>query len=210
MRNPDRGKRYPALAWTGLDPGCVRRQFEVGQPDLGLVARGRTVGADRAGVGQQAEIAGRNQLQIDREPRAAQRGVAAHGRARAVRVPVGHPHHARGGVRGQDDQPVRAHAGAAVAQPGDAGRGPFVEARRAPVEEDEIVPRAGHLVNDGPSHRRPARAWSRSHQTIQIASRTMRLFILLWPSTRSVKTIGISTSRNPFFQARKLISIWKE
>ena len=30
----------------------------------------------------------------------------------------------------------------------------------------------------------------RSHQTIQIASRTMRLFILLWPSTRSVNTIG--------------------
>src|SRR5918998_1445515 len=50
---------------------------------------------------------------------------------------------------------------------------------------------------------------SRSHQTIQIASRTIRLFILLCPSTRSVKTIGISTRRNPFFQARKLISIWK-
>ena len=55
----------------------------------------------------------------------------------------------------------------------------------------------------------PRMAHQRRRQTIQIASRTMRLFILLWPSTRSVKTIGISTSRNPFFQARKLISIWK-
>src|SRR5207249_11915618 len=65
-------------------------------------------------------------------------------------------------------------------------------------------------VNDGAPHGRPTAACSRSHQTIQLASRTSRLFILLCASTRSVKTNGISRSRNPLRQARKLISIWKE
>jgi len=46
-----------ALAWTGLDPGTSPTNSSR-QPDLGLVARRRTVGADHAGVGQQAEIAG--------------------------------------------------------------------------------------------------------------------------------------------------------
>jgi hypothetical protein len=47
----------------------------------------------------------------------------------------------------------------------------------------------------------------RSRQTIQMASRTMRFDILLSPSVRSTKTIGISTIRNPLRQARKLNSI---
>ena len=54
----------------------------------------------------------------------------------------------------------------------------------------------------------PSTPHQRRRQTIQTASRTIDLDILLVPSVRSTKTIGISTIRNPRFQARKLISIW--
>jgi hypothetical protein len=56
-------------------------------------------------------------------------------------------------------------------------------------------------------HTFPVMDHHRSRHTIQTASRTIRFDILLSPSLRSVKTIGISTIRNPRFQALKLISI---
>src|SRR4051794_9458814 len=48
----------------------------------------------------------------------------------------------------------------------------------------------------------------RRRQTIQTASRTIDFDILLVPSVRSTKTMGISAIRKFRFHARKLISIW--
>src|SRR6185503_30823 len=81
------------------------------------------------------------------------------------------------------------------------------------VEHDEIVPRPGHLIEVlaygiGSHQILPVRLHQRRRQTIQIASRTIFFHILLTPSVRSTKMIGISTIRNPRFQARNDISIW--
>ena len=54
----------------------------------------------------------------------------------------------------------------------------------------------------------PRNDHQRSRQTIQTASRTIEFDILLVPSVRSTKTIGISAILKFRFQARKLISIW--
>src|SRR5690606_23270726 len=124
----------------------------------------------------------------------------------AVAVVEIHPD--RRALRGQDDQPVRPGAHPAVADGADPLWRPLVRRRAAAVQHDEIVARAGHL-EERDHHSLPTIERSRSHQTIQTPSPTMRLFILLWPSPRSTKTIGTSASRIPFFHARKLISIWK-
>ena len=70
-------------------------EVEVRQPDLGLVARVRAAGLDHAGIGQQSEVAGRGELEEDRQPGAAERRVAAHGGPGAVGVPEGHAHRPR-------------------------------------------------------------------------------------------------------------------
>ncbi len=60
-----------------------------------------------------------------------------------------------------------------------------------------------------PGQMRRMRAMRRSFHTRQMASRTMAFDILDSPSARSVKTMGISSIRNPLRQARNLSSIWK-
>ena len=97
-----RGRRKPA------------RDLDIGQPDLGLVAGAVAARPDDSSVGEKAKVAGLGQLQINRQPRAAQRRVAAHGGPGPVGVPVRHPDPARG-VRRQDHQPVGPYTGAAVA-----------------------------------------------------------------------------------------------
>src|SRR5262245_26797245 len=90
---------------------------------------------------------------------------------------------------------------------------------RSGVDHDEVIAGAAHLV-ERPTNwnhaaprtwcvegMRPVIAHSRSLQTIHTASRTIAPDILLCPSVRSTKTIGISTILQPFLQARKLISI---
>ena len=82
---------------------------------------------------------------------------------------------------------------------------------RTRIHEYEVVSRAGQFV-EPPSveahvQTRPVIDHHRSRHTIHTASRTMRFDILLSPSVRSTKTIGISAIWNPFFHALKLISI---
>ena len=55
---------------------------------------------------------------------------------------------------------------------------------------------------DAPSHSRPSRCATRSHQTIHRASSPMRFDIFDSPSSRSMKMIGSSRMRSPRFQAR--------
>src|SRR5512140_3434470 len=82
---------------------------------------------------------------------------------------------------------------------------------RSGVEKDEVVARPRHLVERMPfwdAHSRPVRCHHRRRQTMKMASRTMWPLILLSPTVRSVKTIGISRPRNPLWKARNDISIW--
>src|SRR4029077_8142971 len=113
-----------------------------------------------------------------REPRAAEGRVAAHGGPGAIGVVEGHPH----GVsvlRRQDDEAVGTDARAPVAEAGDPLARPLLRLGAPPVEEHEVVPRTGHLVEHGTLHAALPRERSRSHQTIQTASRTIFPFILL-------------------------------
>ena len=108
-------------------------------------------------------------------------------------------------------QSVGADAVPPVAQGGDEGRRDVGGTDTPAIEGDEVVPRAGELVEDcARLQTRPSSLAKRSRQTTQMASYTMARDILLWPRSRSVKVMGISFSRNPFRQAWNDISIWKE
>ncbi len=66
-----------------------------------------------------------------------------------------------------------------------------------------------YYVNISCQRRRKIRQ-SRIFQTIQTASQMIRRFILLSPSVRSTKMMGISLMRNFRAHARDVTSIWKE
>ena len=207
VRHADEAEEQLALARLARDGGHRARQLEVAEADLGEVGVTDAARGDGAGIGgQRQRTAG--QAHARGEARAAEGRVAAHRRPGAVGVVEVHAHRVRT-VGGQQHQPVGAHTSPAVADGDDPFHRPLGEPVRPPVEDDEVVARPRHLVDRRAHLSLPKRDSMRSHQTIHTASRTIFLLILLCPSTRSVKTIGTSVRRNPFFHARKLISIWK-
>jgi hypothetical protein len=196
----------PLLTRSRNDAGMLAGWLRVRDLDLRCITAGSGSHSHHAGLGDQLELTGGHQFQRNRKPSATEGGVPAECSRRAIGIPVRHMHRiGRGG--GQKDQSIRAHSASPVAERPHLRWRPAGWVGEAAIEHDEVVARAAHLVEQCASHSRPMSDCSLSHQTIQIASRTIRLFILLWPSTRSVNTIGISFSLNPFFQARKLISI---
>ena len=145
--------------------------------------------------------------QVDGEGRATESGVTTHGGVGAIGVVVDHPGGA--GVRSGSDEndAVGTDAGPPRADGPHVLWRPLSRGRHARVQHDEIVPRSRHLVDRKTDQMRPNQPMSRRRGTFHTASRTMAPFILLCPSLRSAKTIGISRSLNPFRHARTLISI---
>src|SRR5699024_4318275 len=134
--------------------------------------------------------------------------VTAHGGFGPVRVIEGHANPVM--LWSQDDQAISPDAVSAIAKGLNALRRPLRWSSQTTVEHDKVVSGASHFIEsqchgslpgDGygdqgaggrsVNHSFPKRERSLSHQTIQTASRTIPLFILLCPSIRSVNTIGI-------------------
>src|SRR6266576_966970 len=157
------------------------------------------------------ESARLRQPQIDREPCRTEAGVSAERSLGPVAVIVAHPDVPLPD-RLQKNDSVRANPGATgrerlygllvLEMCGSAVRG---------IEHHEVIAGSGHLVEVlafGARHQiLPVKPHQRRRQTIQIASRTIFFDILLTPSVRSTKMIGISKRRNPRFHALKDISI---
>src|SRR5450830_1350398 len=153
------------------------------------------------------ESARLGQAQLYCETGATEAGVPAERRLGAVAVIVAHPDIALPRFLEKYDS-VSPDARAACRKRPD--RLPVLQPRygaRCRVENDEVVSRAGHFVEvlalSASRHQiLPVRLHQRRRQTIQIASRTIFFDILLTPSVRSTKMIGISKRLKPAFQAR--------
>src|SRR5213592_4451912 len=107
----------------------------------------------RGGVGLERHALRLGQPQSGGKTCAAQGGVAAHGRARTVRVEVDHPDDVRpvwSRSRPDEHEAVGADAGAPRAHRPDVLDGPVSGARVAAVDHDEVIPRPRHLVDRGP------------------------------------------------------------
>ena len=155
--------------------------------------------------------------EFHRESSAAEAGIATKGGLRAVAVIVAHGDIAIAHPL-EEHNSIGPDARAACSQ-GSNGLGVFKTCGRPRtlralrgIEHDEVVSRAGDLVKMlafWPLQHQtlPINPHQRRRQTIQTASRTIFFDILLTPSVRSTKMIGISTRRKPRFQARKDISI---
>ena len=211
VRHSDHGKADTGLARVPLEL-CLRDKVSHWlKVDLRSV-RGEP-SLREAGTGSEPEVLPFSyDSELGGQPYAAQRGVSAEQSDRSVAIEVS-DREALGGVAWRLDEhnAVGADAGATRADSPD-GLG-LLEAAgwfRSRVDEHEVVAGTGELVKT-PSiashHTFPVTDHQRSRHTIQTASRTMRLDILLSPSVRSTNTIGISAIRNPFFHALKLISI---
>src|SRR5258706_12368353 len=158
------------------------------------------------------ESAGLRQSQFHGETGTAKAGIPAERRLGPVTVIVAHPDIARRRLR-EEHHAVSPNPCTAGRQRRD--RLGVLQVRRGAggrVENDEVVSGSRHLVETlalWPWHHQilPVKLHQRRRQTIQIASRTIFLDILLTPSARSTKMIGISTRRKPRFQARYAISI---
>src|SRR6266480_367312 len=153
------------------------------------------------------ESASLGKSELHGESRAAKARVAAEISLGAVTVIVAHSNVSLSEALEENDA-VGSNPGATGGQRSDRLRSLQVRGSAASgIKDNEIVPRPGHFVERltlGASHHQilPVRLHQRRRQTIQIASRTIFFDILLTPSVRSTKIIGISTSPNPRFQAR--------
>ena len=189
----------PQILCVGAD---VRDRLEV---DLRQIVANPGLERSRRCVEQ--EPAGQRQTKLHRQTGAAQARVAAQSRLGAVAVIVAHPDVALPGPL-EEDHAIGSDTRTACCQRPDtrlvfeAGCGALCR-----IKNDEIVSRARHLVEVLAFRARhhyilPVRLHHRRRQTIQTASRTIFFDILLSPSVRSTKMIGISKRLKPRFQAR--------
>jgi hypothetical protein len=142
------------------------------------------------------------------KPHGAKRRIATELAERAVTIVVANRCAITDGAKQNDS--VSANTGSPRAKPPDDWfGGELACVTVCEVEEDEIIPRAAQLPesSSGACQTCLVICHHRRRQTIHTASLTIFFDILLDPSRRSTKTMGISTIRNPFRHARKVISI---
>src|SRR5436309_14783375 len=111
MSDADHVECRAALAIHDGQAGHLLGRPHWGQAELGALPR-RATALVRAGIRLETHPATVRESEACGELRAAQRGVAAHGRAAAVRVEVGHADAARCGPGSDEHNPVTPDAGA--------------------------------------------------------------------------------------------------
>ena len=191
VRHADGSSPIQASPLLGPSPGTSAGSSRSGMWISALISCPSALASTvPASVSRQSDSR-RRQAKANRQPRAAEGRVAAHGRPGAVGSSEGHADGAATGRR-EHHQAVRADPVPPVAHRGDASERSTARAGLArPSSMTKSLPDPVILIERGRlSSGAPPEILSRSHQTIQIASRTIRLLILLCPSTRSVKTIG--------------------
>jgi hypothetical protein len=146
VRNAHRHHGEAPFAGAGGDLGISWGRSDGRELQDGPVGVRGAPGQVRAGIGLDPHLSA-GEAQAAGEARRTERGVAAHGGARAVAVEVDHAD--RTGVRteGHEHDSVGADACAPGTDGPYVGLGPVLGPRQPPVDHDEVVAGSRHLVD---------------------------------------------------------------